>query len=154
MDEIVSTAATNEARGKIAVNIHSLAPNAAEIRASENPEIHNVSHKYCAPAPIPTFNHALLWLSGVKRKRPAHPQNAREQAMLRQPIPFAIVLRFISGNQHIRPIDERRLIVTNLMQPRPLTAELGTNEVDQVSIQMEAQQCRTVGYLACSWFSI
>jgi hypothetical protein len=91
----VSAAAANEARARIAANIHTLDPNEAEIRANNNPEIQNVSHKYCAPAPIPTFNHASLRFSGVKRKRPAHAQNAKEQATLRHPIPFEMVLRFI-----------------------------------------------------------
>jgi hypothetical protein len=95
IDEKMCAAAANEARARIAPNIHALDATAAEIRASNNPAAHNVSHKYCAPAPAPTFNHASLRLSGVKRKRPAHAQNAREQATLRQPIPFAIVLRFI-----------------------------------------------------------
>jgi hypothetical protein len=95
VDEIASAAAANEARARIPANIHTLDANAAEIRASNSPEVHNVSHKYCAPAPAPRLNHASLRLSGVKRKRPAHAQNAREQATLRQPIPFAIVVRFI-----------------------------------------------------------
>ena len=91
----MSAAAANEARARIAAHIHTLDPNAAEVRANNNPEIHNVSHKYCAPAPVPKFNHASLRWSGVKRKRTAHAQNAREQATLRHPIPFEMVLRFI-----------------------------------------------------------
>jgi hypothetical protein len=49
---MMNTAAANEARARIAAHAHRLDPNAAEIRDSKNPEIHNVSHKYHAPAQI------------------------------------------------------------------------------------------------------
>jgi hypothetical protein len=93
--EIISAAAPNEARARITANIHALDPNAAAIRPSNAPAIHKIGHKTGAPAP--TCNHASLRLSGVKRKRPAHNQNASEQATLRYPIPLAIVPRFICG---------------------------------------------------------
>jgi hypothetical protein len=83
----------NVATGKIAARAHHFEPNAAAIMASRIPTAQRITQF----DPSGIFSHAGAGRINITAQ--SHTQNAKEQAMLEQPNPFAAVFRLMTGKQ-------------------------------------------------------
>jgi hypothetical protein len=86
----------NETTANIAANPHRLNPNALAIRASDSPTPLNANQ---TPGLKTTYHRSLRSTPRLKKKarEKSHTQIAKEQAMLKQPIPFATVFWLMTG---------------------------------------------------------